>query len=428
MNSPLVTIITACYNAEDTIDRTIRSLIAQSYENIQYIIIDGGSTDNTQNIIKSYSEYIDVFVSEKDDGIADAWNKGLSYAKGAVIGFLNADDVYEKSTLESMVVSFLKQPLNIIYGNCYFTDDGQVVSMNKKLFNRDKVHLGFGFVSTTCFIPSVVFKDVGHFDSSYKIAIDTDFLLRCINQKVEFVKSEHVVYMSLGGVSDTYAKKAFFEFNDSLLNNGLISSNTMRKQRRLYSLYYPLRKIIKSKSFLSLIRIIKHKLVGLCNLLFNLIPTMTLKNIYLKSMGVKLGKDSYILKKTKFYVNGNLTIGNNSIINRECLLDNRATISIGDNVSIAHNVKIYTGGHVVQSSYFEYFQKEVTIENEVCIFSNVIIQPGVTIARGSVVLPGSVVVSNVDSYCVYGGNPAKKISKRNDQLYYKFDYPFWDAL
>jgi maltose O-acetyltransferase len=178
----------------------------------------------------------------------------------------------------------------------------------------------------------------------------------------------------------------------------------------------------------SLLRVFKHKSVSLRNFLFAITPTTTLKNFYLKSLGFKLGDQTFLLKGTRFYRNGNVVIGNNSVINRDCLLDNRAVIEIGDNVSISHNVKIYTGGHIIDSSFFEYFQSGVKIESEVCIFSNVIVQPGITIHRGSIILPGSVVTSNVEEYSVYGGNPARKIKDRTRSLYYKFDYPYWDAM
>ena len=101
--NPLISIITVCYNAEGTIEQTIRSVLNQTYKNIEYIIIDGFSTDNTLNIIERYKDSIAMVVSERDQGIYDAMNKGLSLAKGCFIGFLNADDWYDENALEIVV-------------------------------------------------------------------------------------------------------------------------------------------------------------------------------------------------------------------------------------------------------------------------------------------------------------------------------------
>ncbi|MDH5645697.1 MAG: glycosyltransferase, partial [Candidatus Heimdallarchaeota archaeon] len=93
-NKPLVTIITAVLNGVDTLERTILSVISQSYTNIEYIIIDGGSTDGTIDIIRKYEHAIDCWVSESDTGIYDAWNKGVRLSNGEWIAFLGADDSY----------------------------------------------------------------------------------------------------------------------------------------------------------------------------------------------------------------------------------------------------------------------------------------------------------------------------------------------
>src|SRR6187402_2271204 len=102
MKGPLISIVTVVYNAKETIERTIKSVISQSYKNIEYIVIDGGSTDGTLDIINKYKSDISKLVSEKDKGIADAMNKGIGYAKGELIGLINADDWYEEGALEKV--------------------------------------------------------------------------------------------------------------------------------------------------------------------------------------------------------------------------------------------------------------------------------------------------------------------------------------
>ena len=93
-HSPLVSIITPAFNSDKTIESTIKSVLSQSHPRIEYIIVDGGSTDGTINIIKKYEDKINVWISEQDEGIYDAMNKGIKLASGDIVGFLNADDVY----------------------------------------------------------------------------------------------------------------------------------------------------------------------------------------------------------------------------------------------------------------------------------------------------------------------------------------------
>lgn len=121
-------------------------------------------------------------------------------------------------------------------------------------------------------------------------------------------------------------------------------------------------------------------------------------------------------------------IGKNSVVNFGCYLDNRRGISIGNNVGVAHNTKIYTLGHNLDSPQFETKGAPVTIEDDVFIFSNVMIMPGVTIGQGAIVLPGSVVTKDVPSRKIVGGNPARIIRNRIAEIDYKQSYNYLFAL
>jgi glycosyltransferase involved in cell wall biosynthesis len=116
---PLVSIITPSYNQVNYIEQTIRSVLNQSYSNIEYIIIDGGSTDGSVNIIKRYEKELTYWVSEKDDGQTDAVNKGIQRCKGELIAYLNSDDLYEENAVALIVNAYLKNPkAAVYYGKC----------------------------------------------------------------------------------------------------------------------------------------------------------------------------------------------------------------------------------------------------------------------------------------------------------------------
>lgn len=171
---PLISIITIVYNGEKFIEKCIQSVLAQSYTNIEYIIIDGGSTDHTVDIIKRYADSVTTWISEKDKGISDAFNKGLKLAKGEVIGIINADDWYEQYTVEK--VAQVMGGFDIVYGDL-------------KLWKNDKVdfvlrgnHAYLVKEMTvnhpTVFVKRECYEKFGLFSMEYKCAMDYDLLLR----------------------------------------------------------------------------------------------------------------------------------------------------------------------------------------------------------------------------------------------------------
>ncbi len=121
-------------------------------------------------------------------------------------------------------------------------------------------------------------------------------------------------------------------------------------------------------------------------------------------------------------------MGNNSVVNFGCYLDNRRGIAIGNNVAIAHDTKIYTLGHDISSPRFETKGSPVVIKDNVFVFSNVLIMPGVTIGNGAIILPGSVVVKDVPDFAIVGGNPAKFVRNREAGIDYLNKYNYWFAL
>ncbi len=434
-----ISLITACYNSEASIADSFECILRQKGLNknytLEYIVVDGGSVDTTHKVIAEYEIFFSSksihfqWISEKDKGIGDAWNKGLSMVSGDVIGLLNADDMYHPKTLD-IVSSKITQANEkaIYYGICKFIKNGDIVGVNDTVFDENKLISGFGFTHTTCFIPKNVYDIVGNFNIDVKIAVDTEFLLRCYKAGIVFKKLTNITYMSLGGISDAQAKNGYFEYLDFLKVSNLVSAKQIRIRKRFYSLYYPFRKIFKSITVRSMLRQAKHYLVFAFNILYNYLPFFSLKKTLLRAFGASIGNNSYLHPKIVLYRWGMLNIGSNTVINQNCRIDNRKMIEIGNNVSIAHGTKIYTCGHDIHSPFFDILGQKVIIGDYVCIFANSQIMPGVTIGEGAVIYPGSLVNKDVEAFSIVGGNPAKEIGRRDSHLKYKINYGYHKAL
>jgi glycosyltransferase involved in cell wall biosynthesis len=219
---PLVTIITACYNAAASLEAALRSVRAQTYPNIEHIVIDGGSKDATVDIIRRYQDGIAHWVSERDKGIADAWNKGLAKAKGRYIATLNADDVYDPGAVAAAVAAFAGEERCVVYGVTHYfeSEPSRTVGVGKLVFNPSVLEYGFGFMHTTCFVPKRVYDEIGGFDLRYRIAIDTDWLLRCHYRGIPFRQGANVTHMRTGGLSHKRWTEAYLEYLRQLYRQG----------------------------------------------------------------------------------------------------------------------------------------------------------------------------------------------------------------
>lgn len=168
-------------------------------------------------------------------------------------------------------------------------------------------------------------------------------------------------------------------------------------------------------------------LLALFNSLYSFFFPWSLRYLLLRATGSRVGRLSCI-QNSRFFGFGKIKVGCNSIINSGCYLDNRRGITIGDNVIIAHNTKIYTLGHDINDPGFKTVGKPVTICDYVVVFSNAMIMPGVVLNKGSVVLPGSVVTKSVEEMTVVGGNPAVPIRKRERLHTEKGSFRYWFSI
>ncbi len=176
IDQPLVSVITVTKNSENCIEKTIKSVLGQTYKNIEYIIIDGSSKDNTLDVIKKFQENIDYVLSEKDNGLWDAMNKGIGLAKGKILGILNADDIYYPNTIETVVKYFTSNNnIDFIFGS--------VFKHNLKYgYKPWKIKFSFGFYTTHSvgfFIKSDAQNKIGKYNAKY-LSADFDLFYRMI--------------------------------------------------------------------------------------------------------------------------------------------------------------------------------------------------------------------------------------------------------
>jgi len=216
-----ITIITVCYNRKNTIEKAIKSVLEQDYDNIEYIIIDGNSTDGTKEIIESYRDRISQFISEPDSGMYDATNKGLQLATGDVIGLMHSDDEFYDESVISRIVNRFKndQSTDGVYGDgVYVSNDNEERMIRNRIggdFSLKRIKSGWLPLHPTVYLKKSIIDKYGVYNINFKIASDTEFLLRYLYKykiKVSYINT-YIVKMRMGGMSTNF-KRAFEVFNE----------------------------------------------------------------------------------------------------------------------------------------------------------------------------------------------------------------------
>ena len=209
-DQPLITVITVVYNGASTVEGTIQSVINQTYSNIEYIVVDGGSNDGTIEILKRYEHAIDYWVSEKDGGIYDAMNKGIALASGAYVGMLNADDMFAgQEVIQGYADRFCTANVDAIFSVLNIVKQGDMKKILRK-YRVDRLsawllRIGVMPAHPTFYCKRSCLESAGPYNTGYRIAADFEMLVRlCIKQKIswEFLDKVSVVMRS-GGVSNS---------------------------------------------------------------------------------------------------------------------------------------------------------------------------------------------------------------------------------
>lgn len=218
-----VSIITVARNNAKTIKDTINSVLSQTYTDKEYIVIDGGSTDGTTQIIKSYGKKINKFISEKDEGIYDAMNKGIKLATGDVVGMLNSDDFYlNEYIIERVAREFQTKQVDSVYADLLYvqpSDLSKVVRYyDSSCFAPKNFKYGWMPAHPTFFVKKEIYKKYGLFKKDYKIAADFELLARFLDKnKITYSYiNEPIIKMRVGGVSTSGLKSTY------LLNKEII--------------------------------------------------------------------------------------------------------------------------------------------------------------------------------------------------------------
>lgn len=251
-----ISIITVCYNRVFTIERAICSVLNQDYSDIEYIVIDGNSTDGTKAIIEKYADRITHYISEKDGGMYEAINKGIALSTGKIIGLMHSDDeFYDGKVLTKVVDRFLSDHnIQGVYGDgMYISNDNDEKLIRNRIcgdFSELKIMQGWLPLHPTVYLRKDVMDQIGNYNIQYKIASDTDFLLRYLYKfkiKISYIPS-YFVKMRVGGLS-TSKSRAFLVFKEDYLIYKSFGFKALKTviQKKMYALnqYITTKKVLQ---------------------------------------------------------------------------------------------------------------------------------------------------------------------------------------
>lgn len=229
MTSPKITVVTPSYNQGQFIERTILSIINQNYPNLEYIICDGGSTDNTIDILKKYNDKIDYWVSEKDKGQTDAINKGMLRASGDIVCWINSDDILLPGALKYVSDFFIKNPgIDFLMGITIEIDrNDYILKKTHSILNKFLTkHGAYNVNQQGMFWKRKIFKEIGYLDETFHACMDIEFIIRIMENNIPYTVSNK----PLGAI------RVYSETKTAI--GGKIWDNDWREISKRYNGYY----------------------------------------------------------------------------------------------------------------------------------------------------------------------------------------------
>lgn len=416
-----ISVLTVVWNDVAHIRATLDSALAQTWPEVEVIVIDGASTDGTAEAVAEYADRLGYWVSEPDQGMYDALNKAIGQATGDWVIVLNSGDTFvSPTTLQEVMDQGPWDDADIIYGNSIELDSN---TERFRLAGERPADLAVHSIYRhgASLVRTAVHREF-LYDLSKKstlgYALDWDCIYRMFRAGKRFRKADVFIenYL-LEGMSN-------HPLRNYLINWRVTTADGVTLPKVKFLVKGIAATLLKRWGVYRWLKSFAAEYVG--NDVLPHVPFWSWRRAYLRLLGMKVGRGSFVSKRT-YVTNPNLiTLGEGTHLNLGCHLDGRGGIRIGKGVSVSFGVRILTGGHDVQSSCFRGIFRPVTIGDNVWIGANAVILQGVTIGKGAVVAAGAVVTKDVPAYAIVGGVPAKVIGQRTEQLDYlcHWDVPF----
>ena len=423
--SGLVSVVIAVFNGRKEIEATLNSAFAQDYSALEIIVIDGASTDGTQEIVLRYKDRISAFVSEKDGGIGDAWNKGLALCRGEFVALLNCGDGWPPDFVSAHLATLREDPRAVQYGTTFMTQHGLVVERADRDFDPQLLTDGFRFLHTSVMTSHAVYREVGAFDTGKHIAIDNDWMLRAFKLGIPFRRAKVHNFMETGGISSRQWLRGQLEYVESLKAHGFIEQEArLVRRKRLQSVYlrfglHRCRRRARERS--------GPWLASIANAAHRLLPTFAARRVLWLLFGARVEPTVCVSRGVRLSAMGRVTIGRGTYIASGTAIDNRAPVTLGKHVHVAEGCRIFTAERDYQSPDFAVQSRPVRIDDHAVLFAGAVVMPGVEIGAGAVVLPFSVVTEDVPALAVVGGVPATVRGQRKRAPRYRLDHGYWFA-
>ena len=259
---PKISIITPSYNQAQFLEETIQSVLLQDYPNLEYIIIDGGSTDNSVEIIKKYADHLAYWVSEPDAGQTSAINKGFRRATGDIIAWINSDDLYVEGAFHKVAEIFKERSeLSVIYGNCiYFNENPSEYLYKPGIFNLQKLIAGNYIAQPSTFFIRNEMEQIGYLDETFQYCLDYDLLIRLgTKYKIQYVDEIFSKFRYHDTSKTVNQRFYFFPENIRVINN-LLKENAPNKEIKYPGFKHIFIEILVAQQYLSNLNVCGEKI------------------------------------------------------------------------------------------------------------------------------------------------------------------------